>query len=71
MHQGTGLIGEVASTSPREWLTSSYSNASGSCVEVNVGVRGVMVRDSKDRRADQPVMSVSTAAWNSFLEQIC
>ncbi|SEQ76444.1 DUF397 domain-containing protein [Lentzea albida] len=68
------MIGQKVSASPREWsgwFTSSYTNASGSCVEVNLGAHSVLVRDSKDRRADQPVMRVSSAAWTSFVKQVC
>ncbi|WP_256239418.1 DUF397 domain-containing protein [Lentzea flaviverrucosa] len=68
------MIGQEVSASPRcrrGWFTSSYSNDSGSCVEVNLDARGVLVRDSKDQRADRPVLGISSDAWSSFLKQIC
>lgn len=67
------MIDQNVSASPRArsgWFKSSYSNASGSCVEVNIGTGGVLVRDSKDRRDGQPVLRISAAAWHSFLEQL-
>jgi hypothetical protein len=67
------LIDQKVSASPRArsgWFTSSYSNASGSCVEVNLGARDVLVRDSKDRRDVQPVLKISREAWTSFLEDV-
>ncbi|WP_188135943.1 DUF397 domain-containing protein [Lentzea indica] len=67
------MIDQKVSASPRGrsgWFTSSYSNASGSCVEVNLGTCDVLVRDSKDRRDGQPVLRISVKAWHSFLEQL-
>lgn len=54
-----------------EWYKSSYSNgAGGSCVEVKHGCGTVFVRDSKDRRTDQPIIGMSSTGWNSFLSTI-
>ncbi|MFD4676844.1 DUF397 domain-containing protein [Lentzea sp. NPDC058450] len=53
------------------WFVSSYSSDSGSCVEVNLDVSGVLVRDSKDRRAERPVLGFSSEAWSLFLKHIC
>ncbi|MFC3891917.1 DUF397 domain-containing protein [Lentzea rhizosphaerae] len=67
------MIGQKDSASPRArrgWLTSSYSNASGSCVEVNLDTCDVLVRDSKDRRDGQPVLRISKEAWESFIEGV-
>ncbi|BAU83265.1 hypothetical protein SLA_2337 [Streptomyces laurentii] len=54
--------------SPR-WVTSSYSNNGGACVEVATNLaasRGVVpVRDSK--MTDGPVLDVSAAAFTSFV----
>ncbi|MFD9699080.1 DUF397 domain-containing protein [Lentzea sp. NPDC059081] len=52
------------------WFTSSYTNASGSCVEVNLGTRGVLVRDSKDRRDHQPELRISRQGWSAFLNDV-
>ena len=49
------------------WFKSSYSNATGSCVEVNLSSDTTLVRDSKDRRSDQPVIGFSPTAWSFFL----
>jgi hypothetical protein len=53
-----------------EWLKSSYSSGSSSCVEVKFAVDGILVRDSKDKRDDQPMISVSRTAWISLLNTI-
>lgn len=50
------------------WRKSSYSNSSsGACVEVNHRIDTIFVRDSKDRRPDQPIIDVSSEAWGSFI----
>ena len=49
------------------WFTSSYSNSGGSCVEVKFDAGITLVRDSKDRRAGQPVLGISREGWSSFL----
>ncbi|MEU8632906.1 DUF397 domain-containing protein [Amycolatopsis sp. NPDC048633] len=52
------------------WRKSSHSNASGSCVEVMFTPNTTLVRDSKDRRLDQPVAEYSSDAWTRFLENL-
>ncbi|WP_410673019.1 DUF397 domain-containing protein [Amycolatopsis sp. cmx-4-68] len=61
-----------ATSAPRRdgWFKSSYSNAGGSCVETLLSSGAALVRDSKDRRADQPVIELSPAAWTSFLRVV-
>lgn len=54
----------------RGWFTSSYSNDSMSCVEVRFDQDVVLVRDSKDKRRQRPVIGVSGPGWTSFLEAI-
>lgn len=49
------------------WFKSSYSNALGSCVEVNFDGGGILIRDSKDKRIDFPVMSTGREGWAAFL----
>lgn len=49
------------------WFKSSYSNAAGACVEIKFDEGAVLVRDSKDKRTDQPVLSIAAAQWRSFL----
>jgi hypothetical protein len=51
------------------WRKSSYSGGSGGdCTEVATVPGSVLVRDSKD--ADGLKLSVGTAAWKAFTEQL-
>ena len=53
------------------WRKSSYSNSAGqSCVEVKHGRDAVYVRDSKDRRAGQPIIGMPTGGWKALLKTI-
>jgi hypothetical protein len=52
------------------WFTSSYSDAGGSCVEVKFTRSAIMVRDSKDKRVDRPIMAVGSAGWRAFLDAV-
>ncbi|HEV3358369.1 MAG TPA: DUF397 domain-containing protein [Pseudonocardiaceae bacterium] len=52
------------------WFTSSYSNATGSCVEVKFARDAIMVRDSKDKRVDRPIMAIGGAGWRAFLDAV-
>lgn len=47
------------------WFTSSFSNGSGTCVEVRFRDDRVDVRDTKDRGG--PVLTVSADDWVAFL----
>jgi hypothetical protein len=49
------------------WFKSSYSNAGGSCVETMFTTDATLVRDSKDRRPESPVIEFTPTAWTSFL----
>jgi len=49
------------------WKKSSRS-AQGDCVEVNLSGDEVLIRDTKDRQG--LVISVSTEAWQAFLDGI-
>jgi hypothetical protein len=49
------------------WRTSSRS-ASGACVEVRLGSRGVDVRDSKNRAAAQ--LRFTASAWTDFVAAV-
>ncbi len=68
------MTNEIASESPKsrgEWYKSSFSNgAGGSCVEVKHDHDTVSVRDSKDRRVNQPIISMPAKGWHSFLNTI-
>lgn len=63
----TNATPSPAISSRSGWFKSSYSNATGSCVEVNLSAEATLVRDSKDRQADQPVIGFSATAWSFFL----
>ncbi|MEU5265403.1 DUF397 domain-containing protein [Amycolatopsis sp. NPDC021455] len=52
------------------WFTSSYSNAGGSCVETNLSADVALVRDSKDRRPDSPIIEFKSTAWKSFINVV-
>lgn len=50
-----------------EWFVSSYSGDYGTCVQVKfAGPGAILVRDSKDRRNDSPVIAIPSRGW-SFL----
>jgi hypothetical protein len=51
------------------WRTSSYSGDNGgNCVQVQVAVPIVAVRDSKDPGG--PVLAFAAGAWTAFTEQV-
>jgi hypothetical protein len=52
------------------WFKSSYSNAAGACVEIKFGDGTILVRDSKDKRTGQPMLSIAAAEWRSFLTAV-
>jgi hypothetical protein len=61
------LTKETLFPAPAVWIKASGSSASGSCVEASLTPSVVLVRDSKDRRVDSPVVALSSAAWTAFL----
>lgn len=53
------------------WFVSSFSNAAGSCVEVRFAAPGtVLVRDSKDRRGDRPIIGLPGTGWAALLDNV-
>lgn len=59
----------AAAGHPLVWVRSSYSNgAGGECVERAISGEGIHLRDSKDTQG--PVVTVSHAAWASFVQTI-
>jgi hypothetical protein len=52
----------------RNWHTSSYSAASGSCVEVADDAPNVLVRDTRHR--DHGHLDFTPAAWTTFLHAL-
>ncbi|GAB3443401.1 hypothetical protein GCM10027436_30220 [Actinophytocola sediminis] len=52
------------------WFKSTHSSSAAGCVEVKFDTDLVFVRDSKDRRARQPVVGVPIGGWVSFLDTV-
>lgn len=57
------------SATARGWFKSSFSTASGDCVEVRFDGDVVQVRDTKDQGAG-PVITLDAAVWDDFLRQL-
>lgn len=53
---------------PVVWVKSSYSNATGNCVEVGQTPGQVLVRDTKDH--GQGVLAVAPEVWVNFLAEV-
>ncbi|HEX6357565.1 DUF397 domain-containing protein [Actinophytocola sp.] len=49
-----------------EWRKSTFSTASGECVEVARGAEAVGVRDSKNPAG--PALTVTPTAWIAFID---
>lgn len=62
------------SATPRDedgWFVSSFTNGAGSCVQVKFAEQPtILVRDSKDRRASSPIMSMPAHGWTALLKHI-
>lgn len=53
------------------WFVSSFTNGSGSCVEVKFAGQGtILVRGSKDRRVATPIISLPSGGWASLLKDV-
>jgi uncharacterized protein DUF397 len=53
------------------WFVSSYTNGGGACVEVKFAGPGmILVRDSKDRRDERPIMGMPSGGWAALLGSI-
>ncbi|MFE2754670.1 DUF397 domain-containing protein [Actinosynnema sp. NPDC059335] len=57
------------SATARGWFKSSFSTASGDCVEVRFDGDVVRVRDSKDRGLG-PVLCVGSDRWRRFTRAV-
>lgn len=57
------------SAAARGWVKSSFSTASGDCVEVLFDGDVVRVRDSKDRGRG-PVLRVGSDRWRRFTRAV-
>ena len=67
---GAEVTQKDTATSRSGWTKSSHSANGASCVEVKFARGVVLVRDSKDKRSDQPLVSVSAHAWHLLLDAI-
>jgi hypothetical protein len=53
------------------WFVSSFTNGGGACVQIKFAERGmILVRDSKDRRAASPIVSIPSYSWVSMLRDV-
>ncbi|MGH3614373.1 MAG: DUF397 domain-containing protein [Pseudonocardia sp.] len=58
------------------WFKSSFSNGSGTCVEVRFHDDLVSIRDSKHPRrpahdpSNEPIITVSVEEWTAFLDEL-
>jgi len=53
------------------WFVSSFTNGAATCVQVKFADQGaILVRDSKDRRADSPIINMPSHGWASLLRDI-
>lgn len=53
------------------WFVSSFTNENGSCVQVKfTGPGNILVRDSKDRRSDSPIIAIPSRGWSFLLRDI-
>jgi hypothetical protein len=54
---------------PTTWRTSSYSSATGQCVEVAHATTTVAVRDSK-QSTDRPTLAFGPQQWAAFTRSL-
>jgi hypothetical protein len=53
------------------WITSSFSNGNANCVQVKFAEQGgILVRDSKDRRAESPILAMPPGGWAALVKGI-
>jgi hypothetical protein len=50
------------------WRKASYSNSSGSCVEVGASATSVLVRDTANRSG--VALSIPAPAWRALLAEV-
>lgn len=63
---------EDTPTNGRGWFKASASASNGCCVEVLENTDVVRIRDTKwdGGSSEQPIISVSGAAWSVFLSEV-
>jgi hypothetical protein len=66
------LINESAlQTDDQGWFVSSFSNGNANCVQIKFDTQGaILVRDSKDRRAASPILTMPPHSWTHLLNNI-
>lgn len=67
------MTGKASSNSGKDenrWVRSSYSASGTACVEAKFNDGLILVRDSKDKRARQPVLTIAAPEWRSFLATV-
>jgi hypothetical protein len=53
------------------WFVSSFSNGGAACIEVKFSAPGsILVRDSKDRRHQRPIIDLPSHGWVALLSDI-
>ena len=53
------------------WFLSSFTNGAAACVQVKFAEPGnILVRDSKDRRSDSPIIAIPSRGWAGLLRDI-
>jgi len=53
------------------WFVSSFSHEDAACVQVKFADPGnILVRDSKDRRNDPPIIALPSRGWAFLLRDI-
>lgn len=57
----------IGSSCRDDWRKSSFSNASGSCVEVQFRGAVVALKDSKEPQDERRTLRVGADEWRSFL----
>jgi Domain of unknown function (DUF397) len=70
--KGSALAKEITPVRDEDgWFVSSFTNGGGSCVQVKfAGQDAILVRDSKDRRAQSPIIGVPSHSWATLLNII-
>lgn len=70
--KGCALANDITPARDEDgWFVSSFTNGSGSCVQVKFAGQGaILVRDSKDLRAAPPIIGVPSHSWATLLDTI-
>lgn len=55
----------MADRQARTWRISSFSGENGNCVQVSLGARDALVRDSKNTTG--PVLGFTPVAWRELV----